>query len=71
VQIFLTGAGAFTNPAATIGSAAAQFTYAGPAPGTVGVQQVNLQVPNLPPGDYSLRLTIGGVASNSGLISVD
>jgi uncharacterized protein (TIGR03437 family) len=71
VQIFLTGAGAFTNPTATIGSAAAVFTYAGPAPGTVGVQQVNLQVPHLPPGDYPLEITLGGVASNSGLISVD
>jgi uncharacterized protein (TIGR03437 family) len=71
LQIFLTGAVAFTDPTGTIGGAAAQFTYAGPAPGTVGVEQVNLRIPNLPPGDYQLQLTLGGASSNSGLISVD
>lgn len=71
LQIFLTGAIAFTNPAASIGGAPAQFTYAGPAPGTVGVEQVNLRVPDLPPGDYQLQISLGGASSNSGLISVD
>jgi len=71
LQIFLTGATSFTNPSATIGTASAQFTYVGPAPGSIGVQQVNVRVPNLPPGDYPLQITLGGVASNTGLVSVD
>jgi len=71
VTVFLTGQGAMAAPAASIGKLPAQLTYAGPAPQTVGVAQINMRVPALPPGDYQLQVTISGVASNSGLISVD
>jgi uncharacterized protein (TIGR03437 family) len=71
VTVFLTGQAALTNPAASIGNLAAPLTYAGPTPGTVGVAQMNMRVPALPPGDYELMVTVGGVTSNSGLVSVD
>ena len=71
VTIFLTGQGAMTSPAAYIGGVIAQLPYAGPAPETVGVAQMNIVVPALAPGDYPLQVEIGGVKSNSGLISVD
>ena len=59
-----------TAAAASIGGLSAELTYAGPAPQTVGVQQMNMRVPALPPGDYPLQVSSGGVTSNSGLISV-
>ena len=71
VTVFLTGQGAITAPAASIGNLPAQLLYAGPAPETVGVAQMNMRVPALLPGDYQLQVTLGGVASNSGLISID
>lgn len=71
VTIFLTGHGAMASPSASIGGLPAELRYAGPAPGTVGVAQMNMRVPELEPGDYPLAVTIGGAASNSGLISVD
>jgi len=70
ITIFLTGQGALSSPAATIGSLPVQFTYAGPAPQTVGVAQMNMRVPSLTPGDYTLVVSVAGVSSNSGLISV-
>jgi uncharacterized protein (TIGR03437 family) len=70
ITVFLTGGGDLTAPAASIGDLAAQLTFAGPAPQTVGVAQMNMQVPALPPGDYQLQVTIGGAASNSGSISI-
>ena len=71
VTIFLTGQGDMTAPAASIGNVPATLRYAGPAPLTVGVGQMNILVPDLAPGDYPLQVTISGVASNSGLISID
>ena len=71
VTVFLTGQAALTNPAASIGNLPAPLTYAGPTPGTVGVAQMNMRVPAVPPGDYELMVTVGGVTSNSGLVSVD
>jgi len=71
VTIFLTGHGAVPAPAASIGNLPAPLLYAGPAPETVGVAQMNMRVPALPPGDYQLQVTLGGVASNSGVISVN
>jgi uncharacterized protein (TIGR03437 family) len=55
VTIFLTGSltgqGTLVAPAASIDNLPAQIAYAGPAPGTVGVAQMNLKVPALQPGD--------------------
>jgi uncharacterized protein (TIGR03437 family) len=71
VTVFLTGQGSLTTPAASIGNLPAALLYAGPAPQTVGVAQMNMRVPALPAGDYQLQVTLGGVASNSGVISVN
>lgn len=51
---------------ATIGNVPAQVTFAGLAPGWVGLYQVNVQVPaNAPVGDaVPLVLSVGGVVSN-------
>src|ERR1039457_2501288 len=61
---------ALSLPTASIGDLPAVLKYAGIAPGTVGVAQMNMVVPALAAGDYALQVSIGGVKSNSGLISV-
>ena len=62
---------ATSQPGATIGSSTAQVTFAGLAPGFVGLVQVNLVVPStLQTGDYPLTITIGSEASNSATVSV-
>jgi uncharacterized protein (TIGR03437 family) len=71
VTIFLTGQGSLSLPTASIGDLPAVLKYAGIAPGTVGVAQMNMVVPALAAGDYALQVSIGGVKSNSGLISVE
>lgn len=55
---------------ATINGVAGTVTYAGPAPGCVGLIQVNLQLPALPAGSYSLVVTVNGQITNSVLLSV-
>jgi len=61
-----------TSPhSATIGSASAQVSFAGLAPGFVGLVQMNIVVPSgLAKGDYPLTVTIAGQQSNSALVSV-
>jgi endo-1,4-beta-xylanase len=56
---------------ATIGGVPATVVYAGPAPGEVnGVMQVNLSVPTGLAGSQPLVITVGGVASQSGVTVV-
>src|SRR5579884_1504448 len=55
---------------ATVGDNSAAVIFAGLAPNFAGLYQVNVVVPQLAPGDYPLRITAGGVASNSAIISV-
>ena len=55
---------------AKIGGQPATVLFAGLAPGFAGVYQVNLTVPQLAAGDHPLQVTVGGVASNTGTISV-
>jgi uncharacterized protein (TIGR03437 family) len=55
---------------ATIGGQPVQDSAAGLAPRVAGVFEVSIQIPNLPPGDYPLIVTIGNVPSNSALITV-
>ena len=55
---------------ATIGGLDATVQFAGLTPGSIGLGQVNLFIPDLPPGDYAVVITVGGVASNSLLITV-
>jgi endo-1,4-beta-xylanase len=53
---------------ATIGGVTATVGYAGPAPGEVnGVMQVNITVPTGLTGAQPLVVTVGGVASQSGV----
>jgi uncharacterized protein (TIGR03437 family) len=89
IALFATGAGQTTPASATgvaagtggqtlavtvsIGSRAAEVLYAGPAPGLVGVMQVNVRVPadlplTAPPERASVVLTVGGVDSRTGVV---
>ena len=55
----------------TIGGKSAQVTYQGLAPGYAGLAQINAIVPSgLMPGDQPVFITIQGVPSNSGVITV-
>ena len=72
------GAASPKNPAivtssrsATIGSESAEVSFAGLAPGFVGLLQMNIVVPSgLATGDYPLTVSIAGETSNAGTISV-
>jgi uncharacterized protein (TIGR03437 family) len=56
---------------ARIGTAAATVLYAGQAPGLVGVNQFNVQLPaGLAAGTHTLTVTRGGVTSNSVTITI-
>jgi uncharacterized protein (TIGR03437 family) len=80
IAAYLTGLGAVdatmpfspvTAPVtATIGSTPATVQFAGLAPGYPGLYQVNIQVPQLTPGDYPLRVSAAGIAGNSAPVSV-
>ena len=73
-----TGAVAPLNPlahpilrtTATLGGQDAEVSFAGMTPGLVGLFQVNLRIPQLPPGDYQLTITTGNFTSNTAIISV-
>lgn len=55
----------------TIGGKSAQVTYQGLAPGYAGLAQINAIVPSgLMPGDQPVFITINGIPSNSGVITV-
>ncbi len=54
-----------------VGGKAAQVTYQGVAPGFAGLAQLNVIVPSgLTPGNQVVFVTINGVPSNTGLITV-
>jgi uncharacterized protein (TIGR03437 family) len=58
------------SSSATIGGAAAKIEFLGLAPTFAGLAQANIQVPDLPDGNYPLILTVGGRTSVSALVSV-
>ena len=73
------GAGAPSSPLslvdgqvnAVIGGKPADVVFAGLAPGLVGTTQINVRIPQgLDPGDRPVFITINGVPSNAGLITV-
>ena len=74
----LDGAGAPANPpasallpaSATVGGLNAPIQFLGLTPYFVGLAQANIQVPQLPAGNYPLVITVGGVASMPGQLSV-
>jgi uncharacterized protein (TIGR03437 family) len=55
---------------ATIGVQNAPVQFLGLAPGFVGLAQANIQLPNLPAGDYPLVIVVGGAMSTSAVISI-
>jgi uncharacterized protein (TIGR03437 family) len=55
---------------ASIGGVPAAVQFSGLAPRYVGLAQANIQVPDLPEGEYPVVLTIGGSISNGAIISV-
>jgi uncharacterized protein (TIGR03437 family) len=55
---------------ATIGGLPAEVQFAGLTPQSIALGQVNLVVPNLPPGDYPVEITADGAVSNAPLMSV-
>lgn len=55
---------------ATIGGQSASVEFAGLAPEMVGVMQLNLLVPDVPPGEQLLNVSIGGAAANVTTVSV-
>lgn len=55
---------------ATVGEISAVVRDAVLAPGQPGVLQVNLSIPELSPGEYLLRITVGANTSNAAILSV-
>jgi uncharacterized protein (TIGR03437 family) len=72
IQIFATGLGAHPDQVqVTIGGLPAPVEYSGGAPGLLGINQVNAQVPPaLASGTQPLSFQIGGVTSNEVKIGV-
>lgn len=54
----------------SIGGVAAFVYFLGLTPAFEGLYQANVQVPALPPGDYAVVATVGGLSSNGPLVSV-
>lgn len=46
----------------SFGQIPATTTYAGLAPGNIGLYQFDITVPNVPNGDYQINMSVGGVA---------
>jgi adhesin/invasin len=61
---------ALATVSATLGGTTAKVTFAGLTPGFVGLAQVNVQIPNLAPGNYSLIITAGSDASSPATLSI-
>lgn len=73
-----TGVAASPNPlswatgavTAMVGNSTATVQFAGLAPGFAGLYQVNILVPPLAAGQYTLRISVNGLSSNAGTISI-
>ncbi|WP_321477207.1 IPT/TIG domain-containing protein [uncultured Paludibaculum sp.] len=55
---------------AKVGGQPAEIASAGLVPGKAGLLQVNLKIPQIDPGERILEVSIGGVRSNSTVLSV-
>jgi uncharacterized protein (TIGR03437 family) len=63
-------ANAINTPTVTIGGLSANVTFAGLAPGFVGLYQINVQAPSgLPTGNQPVQITTLGIASNVATIA--
>ncbi len=60
----------FGSVSATVGGAAANVAFSGLTPGSVGLMQVNLQIPDLPTGTYPVQITVGSASSNKPVIAI-
>jgi adhesin/invasin len=54
----------------TLNGQPCQVFFLGLAPGFPALAQANFQIPTLPPGDYSLVVTVNGVSSDPVVLSV-
>jgi uncharacterized protein (TIGR03437 family) len=54
-----------------IGGVTADLQFAGLAPGFIGgLLQMNILIPDVPPGELPFDVTVGGVAAASTVISI-
>jgi uncharacterized protein (TIGR03437 family) len=53
-----------------IGGSLADIQFAGMAPGYIGLMQMNILIPDVPPGEQSFDVSIGGVAAATTTISI-
>jgi uncharacterized protein (TIGR03437 family) len=60
----------FASVSATIGGSPANVAFAGLTPGSVGLMQVNLQVPDLAAGTYPVEVTVGSSTSNTPTVTI-
>lgn len=68
--VVASGQTSLNNATVRIGDAPARVTYAGLAPGTVGLYQLNLEVPNVAPGEQRLTVSVDGVANSQELFLI-
>jgi adhesin/invasin len=61
---------ALVVPTVTVGGVNAEVSFAGLAPGFVGLAQINVKVPNLATGEYPVVVTQEGQMSNSPVMNV-
>ena len=55
----------------TLAGQPVETPFVGLSPGSVGLAQANIRIPNLPSGEYPLVITVGGVPSNVAVLCID
>jgi uncharacterized protein (TIGR03437 family) len=70
MELFLTGLGAATEAQVTIEGVSCPVTYAGPAPGFVGLNQINCQLPSGLAANPAAPLTVTAGARTSNVTTV-
>ena len=58
------------TPTVTVNGQAAEVLFAGLSPGSIGLAQLNIRVPNLPAGQYPMVVTMGGMSSNVAILCI-